>query len=152
MLTGVIKAIVFWSILFAWAVAVLWIARAKPVRALTVTFRSVFIGIIGVLLAIAGNSFGHWALNAYNRQKAAERSNDKEHNSRLQEPKSEESKKEPPKSENPTAAKKESIAKPMKESEVPPFAVQLESVGISVHPKSETEATGFWVAYIADNK
>lgn len=71
-LTGVIKAIVFLSILFAWAVAVLWIARAKPVRALTVTFRSVFIGIVGVLLAVAGNSFGHWALNAYNREKAAE--------------------------------------------------------------------------------
>ena len=71
-LTGVIEAIVFWSVLFAWAVAVLWIARATRVRALTVTFRSVFIGIIGVLLAIAGNSFGHWALNAYNRQKAAE--------------------------------------------------------------------------------
>ena len=34
-LTGVIKAIVFWSMLFAWLVAVIWIARAKAVRTLT---------------------------------------------------------------------------------------------------------------------
>lgn len=72
-LTGVIKAIVFFSILFAWAVAGLWIARAKPVRALNVTFRLFFVGIIGAALGVVGNSFGHWALDAYNRQKAAER-------------------------------------------------------------------------------
>lgn len=33
----------------------------------------------------------------------------------------------------------------------PPFAVQIETVGLSLHPKSQTEATGFWVAYISDN-
>lgn len=92
-LAGVIKAIVFWSILFAWAVAVLWIARAKPVRALTVTFRSVFIGIIGVLLAIAGNSFGHWALNANNREKATEHmASDKNAERKGEEPRKEPSK------------------------------------------------------------
>jgi hypothetical protein len=99
-LTGVIKAIVFCSILFAWAVAVLWIARAKPVRALTVTFRSVFIGIIGVLLAVAGNSFGHWALNAYNHEKAAELvASDK---------------RAEPKREEPTTAKPLTTAPPLK--------------------------------------
>jgi len=121
-LTGVIKAIVFWSILFAWAVAVLWIARAERIRALTVTFRSVFIGIIGVLLAIAGNSFGHWALNASNREKAAEHlASDKR-----AEPKGEEPKKELPKVESPLTTKKKIPAKPEEKGEPPAFAVAEE--------------------------
>lgn len=74
MVTGVIKAIVFWSISFAWVVALLWIARAERVRKLTVMFRLIFVGAIAAALAMAGNGFGHWALDAYNRQKAAEHS------------------------------------------------------------------------------
>lgn len=71
-ITGGIKWIVFWSATFACAVAVLWVARAKPVRALTVMLRFVFIGVIAILSVIITYSFGQWAIRASRTEKAAE--------------------------------------------------------------------------------
>jgi len=76
--TNVINLMVGISIFAAWLVALLWIARTRAVKGLTVGFRLAFICIAGFILAASGSSLGKWSLNVYNRQKTSERAENNE--------------------------------------------------------------------------
>jgi hypothetical protein len=60
--TNHIPIIVAASLFGAWIIVIVWLARLKSVKSLTVLSRLVVIVIGGTVLAIAANSFGEWAL------------------------------------------------------------------------------------------
>ena len=71
--TNVINKIVAVSIAGAWLVALVWIARSKSLKSLTILSRWVLVSGIGIVLGVAGNDFGSWAMKQYNQQKLSER-------------------------------------------------------------------------------
>jgi hypothetical protein len=74
--TNVINVIVAASIAGAWLVALIWIARSKSLKNLTILSRWVLVSVIGIVLGLAGSALGDWALKQYNRQKTSEQSPD----------------------------------------------------------------------------
>jgi hypothetical protein len=98
--------------------------------------------IVGVVITVALFGVGYRRFDSINRA-AAEMASKKDESKPG--PRREETKKEPSKDENLSSVTG-------KRGKAPLFAIQVESVGISPHPKSETEVTGFYVAYIANNQ
>ena len=72
--TNVIDKIIAAAIAVAWLVTVIWIARSKPLRELTVLSRWVSVLAVGVFFGFLGDELGSWALREYQRQKAVEQS------------------------------------------------------------------------------
>ncbi|MFY9531973.1 MAG: hypothetical protein WBC04_15235 [Candidatus Acidiferrales bacterium] len=73
--TNLISVIIAASIFGAWVVAVLWIARSKPIKNLTVLFRLLLVLVVGAVLAFAANEFRNWVMKKYQLQKNAEQPN-----------------------------------------------------------------------------
>ena len=72
--TNVINVIVAVSIAGAWSVALIWIARSKSLKSLTILSRWVLVSAIGGVLGLVGSAFGDWALKQYKQQKISEQS------------------------------------------------------------------------------
>jgi hypothetical protein len=70
--TNVINLIVATSIAGVWIVALIWIARSKLLKSLTILSRWILVSVIGFVLGLAGNDFGTWVLRQYNQHKASE--------------------------------------------------------------------------------
>jgi hypothetical protein len=69
--TGKIDKIVGISIIIAWAVALVWIARSSTIKSLTILSRIAVTLLIAALLASLGIGFGSWALRGYHQQQIA---------------------------------------------------------------------------------
>ncbi len=70
--TNVIPVIVAVSLGGAWIIAVVWLARLRPVKSLTVISRWLVVLIGGTVFALAANSFARWALHQVSLQKSGE--------------------------------------------------------------------------------
>jgi hypothetical protein len=57
--------IVVLSVLIAWIVAFLWIARIEPIRNLTIIARIVVLTVCGLVLALGLKTFGTWAIQEH---------------------------------------------------------------------------------------
>lgn len=60
--------IVLVAVLAAWAVCFLWIARSTPIQNLTVISRFGALTLLGFMLAVAGRSFGQWAIKQHHNE------------------------------------------------------------------------------------
>jgi hypothetical protein len=60
--TNQIPVIVAVSLVPAWIIAVVWLARLGPIKSLTVISRVAVVLIGGAIFAVAANAFGEWAL------------------------------------------------------------------------------------------
>src|SRR6266852_5605521 len=67
--TGVIPTIVAASLFGAWLIALVWLARLRPLKGLTVVSRWLIVLIGGMVFAFAANYFGRWALLQVRNQK-----------------------------------------------------------------------------------
>ena len=71
LITGVVDRGVVLAIAAAWLTAILWVARSKPVLALTIPSRLLAILLSAAVLAGSGWSFGRWSLNKYHEDQRA---------------------------------------------------------------------------------
>jgi hypothetical protein len=60
--TNVISIIVGVSLIGAWFIATVWLARVRLIKSFTVISRWLIVLVGGILFAFAANSFGKWAL------------------------------------------------------------------------------------------
>lgn len=69
-ITGLIDKIVASSIILAWVISVLWIARSNSIKRLSILSRLIVVIFTGVLFGLVGRAFGNYALSEYYRQQA----------------------------------------------------------------------------------
>jgi len=70
-ITGVIDRGVVVAMAAAWLTAILWVARSKPVLALTIPSRLLVMLLSAAIFACLGWGFGRWALNKYHEDQRA---------------------------------------------------------------------------------
>lgn len=72
-LAGAVNIFVAISVGGAWLLSVVWVARSKAVRSLTILLRLIVVVGIAAVFAIASITFGRWALAKYQETKQQEK-------------------------------------------------------------------------------